>query len=220
MMRSVGVLGLLLLAGACGGPSATRPLSAVDAYVAALEAGDFGRAYDLMSEKYKKDHSREEFVKMMKESPSDVRETASRLRSGKRTVLVTARYSYDELRDEVYLVQEDGEWKIQSDPLNFYPQDSPKNTLRSFIRAVELKRYDVLLRFVPNQWRQAMTPEKLKAELEGRKRQEVEDLVRKLRVALDNPIEIQGDEARMEYGDRTTLKFKKEDGVWKIEDFE
>lgn len=214
------VLACLAALAACGGPSAARPISAVDAYVAALEGGDFGRAYDLMSEKYRKEHSKDEFVKMMKESPSDVRETASRLRSGKRQVSVKAHYVYDELRDELHLVQEDGAWRIESDPLDFYPQDSPRNALRSFLRAVDLKRYDVLLRFVPNVWRKDMTADKIKAQLEGEKKQEVEDLVRKLRVALDNPIEQQGDEARMEYGDRSQLKFRKEDGAWKIETFD
>lgn len=210
----------LLGAAACAKPSAARPISAIDAYVTALEGGNYGRAYELMSEKYKKEHTRDEFIKMMKESPSDVRETATRLKTGKREVSVKAAYVYDDLRDEVQLVQEDGAWRIENDPLNFYPQDSPRGALRSFLRAVELRRYDVVLRFVPNEWRKDMTPDKVKTQFEGEKKNEIEDLVRKLSVALDNPIETQGEEARMEYGDKAELKFRKEDGVWKIEDFE
>lgn len=210
----------VLLAGACGAPSAARPISAIDAYVTALQNGDYGRAYDLMSEKYRKDHSRDDFIKMMKESPSDVRETASRLHTGKRDVSVKALYVYDELRDEIHLTQEGGTWRIDDDPLAFYPQDSPREALRSFVRAVELKRYDVVLRFVPNEWRKDMTAQRLQSQFENDKKTEIEELIRKLRVAIDNPIEQNGEEARMEYGDRTTMKFHKEDGVWKIEEFE
>lgn len=219
-MRRRRILLLALLAAACRSPQASRPLSAIDAYIAALEAGEYSRAYDLMSEKYKKEHTREEFVRMLRESPGDVRETASRLRSGRRDVVVRAHYVYDDLRDELHLVEEGGSWRIDSNPLEFYPQDTPRNALRSFVRAVELKRYDIILRFVPNTYRQEMSEDKLREEFEGAKREEVANLVRTLRGAIDNPIEQQGDEARMPYGDRSEVRFRREEGVWKIEDFD
>lgn len=218
-MRRVLLLVVLAVAG-CRTPSAAKPMSAIDAYVAALESGDYSRAYDLMSEKYKKEHTREEFVRMLRDSPTDVRETVSRLRSGRRQVSVRAHYVYDDLKDELDLIQEEGDWRIDSDPLDFYPQDSPRDALKSFVRAVELKRYDVVLRFVPNAYRGEMTEEKIRTEFEGEKKTEIADLVRTLRAAIDNPIDQQGDEARMQYGDRSEVKFKREDGIWKIEDFD
>ena len=220
MLRfSACALGLALVV-ACGAPSATRPLGAVDAYVRALEVGDYDRAYDLMSDHYKKEHTRDEFVRMMRESPRDVKETAQRLKSGKRSVDVRATYVYDDLRDEMALVEEDGGWRIDSNPLDYYPQDSPKNALRSFIRAVELKRWDVLVRFVPKAY--AMSAEQIKTEFEGDRAQEIDDLLRKLKAALDteSPIQVEGDEARLQYGDRAEIVFKKEDGSWKIDDFQ
>ena len=39
-----------------------------------------------------------------------------------------------------------------------------------------------------------------------------------LKANLDNHIEQQGDSARMPFGDRYEVKFKREEGVWKIED--
>ena len=203
---------------ACGGPSATRPLGAVDAYVRALEVGDYERAYDLMSDHYKKDHPRDEFVRMMRESPRDVKETADRLRSGKRDVDVRATYVYDDLRDEMVLVEEEGAWRIDSNPLDYYPQDTPKNALRSFVRAVELKRYDVLVRFVPKAY--GMNEEKIRSEFEGDRAQEITDLLTKLRAAGDGPIDVQGDTAVLPYADHAKILFVKEDGLWKIEDFQ
>src|SRR4051794_16209749 len=122
MLRPSLCAAVMALLVACGGPSATRPLGAVDAYVRALEVGDYDRAYELMSDHYKKEHTRDEFVRMMRESPRDVKETAQRLKAGKRAVDVRATYVYDDLRDEMALVEEDGGWHIDTNPLDYYPQ--------------------------------------------------------------------------------------------------
>jgi hypothetical protein len=203
---------------ACGASPARQPLGAIDAYAAALRAGDYGRAYELMSARYRREHSREDFMRMMRESPEEVRLTAARLTASNRRVEVAARFVYDDLRDELPLVLEDGGWKISSDPLEFYPQDTPAHALRSFVRAVELKRYDVVLRFVPNRWRQEMTEAKVREQFEGERREEVAQMMRLLTANLENPIEQEGDRARMPYGERYEVKFVREDGIWKVAD--
>ena len=200
------------------GPAAERPLSAVDGYVSALRAGDYTRAYDYMSAGYRRAHGRDEFVRMMKDSPEEVKQTAERLLADGRKVEVSARFVYDDLRDELPLVLENGAWRLASDPLEFYPQDTPAHTLRSFIRAVELKRYDVLLRFVPTPWRAEMTAEKMKVEFEGERKDGIARMLRLLTANLENPIDIDGDRARMPYGDRYEVKFVREEGAWKIKD--
>jgi hypothetical protein len=210
-------LALLVVVG-CASSPASQPLSAVDAYAAALRGGDFNRAYDLMSARYRREHSREDFVRMMRDSPQEVRHTASRLTSSNRRIDVSATFVYDDLRDELPLVLESGGWRIASDPLEFYPQDTPAHALRSFVRAVELKRYDVVLRFVPNRWRQEMNEGKIREQFEGEKREEVVQMMRLLGANLDNPIEQEGDKARMPYGERYEVKFLREDGVWKVAD--
>jgi hypothetical protein len=209
---------LVLTLAACGGAAGERPGSAVDGYVELLRGGDYGRAYDMMSARYKKEHSREDFIRMMKESPTEVRETAARLGSKNRKVDVSARLVSGDLLDEVLLVQEDGQWRIASDPLSFYPQDTPGHALRSFLRAVDLKRWDVVLRFVPNEYRKHMTDANVKDEFEGKNREENATMRRILKGHLDNHIEQQGDSARMPFGDRYEVRFRREDGVWKIED--
>jgi hypothetical protein len=208
----------LVLSVACGGVSADRPLSAVDGYVAALRGGDFGRAYQFMSARYRREHSRDDFIRMMKDSPQEVRQTADRLTASDRKVDVSAKFVYDDLRDELPLVFEGGSWRIASDPLEFYPQDTPAHALRSFVRAAELKRYDVLLRFVPNQWRAEMTEAKVREQFEGDKKDDVAQMIRLITANLDNAIEQEGDKAHMTYGDRYDVKFIREDGVWKIKD--
>jgi hypothetical protein len=209
---------LVLAASACGGASASQPLAAVDAYAAALRAGDYGRAYELMSASYRREHGRDEFIRMMKESPEEVKLTATRLTASGRRVEVAARFVYDDLRDELPLVLEGGGWRIASDPLEFYPQDTPSQAVRSFVRAVELRRYDIVLRFVPSRWRQEMTEDKVREQFEGDKREEVAQMMRVLGAHLDNPIEQDGDKARMPYGERFEVKLVREDGLWKVAD--
>jgi hypothetical protein len=210
---------LVVVCAACAGGSA-RPLAAVDSYVAALRAGDYGRAYDLMSDRYRKEHSREDFVRLMKESSPEVRQTVARLSSPNRRVEESATFKYDDLRDELQLVEEGGSWKIAGDPLDFYPQDTPQHALRSFLRAVQLKRWDIVLRFVPSDWREAMTEDKVREQFEGEKKEEMSALIQTITANLDNPVDVTGEKARMPYGDRSEVRFKKEEGGWKIADLD
>ena len=207
----------LLLAGACARPSSAQPLSAIDAYATALRAGEYGRAYDLMSAAYRAEHPREDFVRMMKDNPGDARETAARLTAPHRRLEVSARYTYGDLGDELNLVREPDGWRISSDPVEFYPQDTPQNALRSFLRAIDMKRWDVVMRFVPDDLRAEMTEDKIRDAFEGEARPPDTDLMlRVLAANLGKPIAQTGDDATMLYGDRFEAKLKREDGVWKI----
>jgi len=211
-------LALLLCSAACVTPTATAPLEAVDSYASALRSGNYSRAYDYMSASYRRDHTRDAFIRMMRQSPEEVKLTASRLTASGRRVHVTARFVYDELHDELPMVVEGGGWKIASDPLEFYPQDTPGHAVRSFVRAAQLKRYDVVLRFVPNQWKGEMTEAKVREQFEGDRHEEVTQMMKTLAQQIDNPIAEEGDRARMPYGERYEVKLVREDGVWKVSD--
>ena len=203
---------------ACATGSTSQPLAAIDEYADALHGNDYGRAYNLMSERYRREHSREDFIRMMKESPEEARVTASKLKVGRRRVEVEARFRYNDLGDELMLVLERGEWKISNDPVNFYPQDTPQNALRSFIRAHDNKRWEIVMRLIPNRWREEMTVEKVRDHFEGKRKEEVQQMMRLLRANQENTIEQQGDSARMQYGEKYEVRFVKEEGVWKIDD--
>ncbi len=211
-------LALCMLIAACGGGARSRPSSALDAYAAALDAGDYEKAYSLMSTRYRREHSLEEFTRLMKQSPQDVKETAARLRTARGRPELTATMSYGELDDEILLVEEGGEWRIASDPLAFYPQATPEEALRSFLRAVDAERWEVVLRFVPDEYRKHMSAEQVRAEFQGERREQNEEMLERLKNSLRNPIQVEGDQARMPYGDRYEVKFVRENGMWKIED--
>jgi len=214
-MRLLAICAVLLVACSGGkGPSQT-----LDKYGRALKNHDFGEAYDLMSSSFRGKVSREDYVRMMRDNPREVDETAERLRGKHGSMEVSAEFEYG-LGDTMRLVQEGGYWKISTNPLGFYDQTSPKAALRSFIRAYRLERWDVMLRFVPSSYREKMDAAKMKQQFTGPSREQMETLINTLEANVDEPIIERGNDARMSYGDRFTVVFVKEDSAWKLKDLD
>lgn len=216
-MRELAVAVCVLLGSACGqggGPNQT-----LDRYGAALKAHDFAAAYDMMSSSFRGKVSRDDYVRMMRDNGREVNETADRLRGKKGSMEVSAEFEYG-LGDTMRLVQEDGAWRIATNPLGFYDQSTPKAALRSFIRAYRLERWDVMLRFVPASYAKEMDAKKVQAQFSGPSREQMESLINTLEANVDEPIQERGNDARMTYGDRYTVQFLKEDGVWKLKDLD
>jgi hypothetical protein len=210
------VLAVLLAASACSGGSG--PKGTLDGYSRALRRGEFGQAYEMMSSAFRAKIGKDEFVRMMRDSPREVAETADRLSEGGR-LEVSAEIRYG-LGDTMRLVQENGRWKLVSNPLAFYDQTSPRLALRSFLRAYRLGRFDVMLRFVPDRYRERMDVEKMKAQFEGPSKDATETLMTMLEANVEEPIVERAGEARMAYGERFEVKFVFEDGLWKLKDLD
>ena len=196
------------------GPSGT-----LDTYGRSLKNRDFGAAYDLMSSSFRGRVSREDYVRMMRDNVREVDETADRLRGKKGSLEVSAEFAYG-VGDKMLLVQEGGRWRIASNPLGFYDQATPRAALRSFLRAYHLERWDVMLKFVPNTYREKMDATKMKAQFTGPSKEAMENMIQSLEANIDDPIIERGNDAKMTYGDRFEVRFTKEDGVWKLKDLD
>ena len=205
--------------GAAGCAHSGGPDSTLDRYGVALKNHDFAAAYDLMSSSFRVKITRDDYVRTMRDNGREVNETADRLRGKKGSMEVSAEFEYG-LGDTMRMVQEDGQWKIATYPLGFYDQSTPKAALRSFIRAYRLERWDVMLRFVPNSYREKMNATKMQAQFTGPSREQMENLINTLEANVDEPITERGNDARMSYGDRYTVQFLKEDGAWKLKDLD
>jgi hypothetical protein len=215
------VLALLVVASVapgCGGKP-PGPEGTLETYRAALASKDYAAAYDLMSSDFRDRHSRDEFVRMMKENPREVADTAEQLGRNRESVVIHAELRYG-LGERMRLVREGGGWRLQTNPIEFYSQDTPRDALRSFVRAHRLKRWDVLLRFVPNQYRERMSEDTLRRQFEGEQAEEMAERMKALEANIDAPITDKGDEARMPYGDRHEVRFVREDGLWKLQDLD
>ena len=189
----------------------------MQAYLNALHAGRLDDAYALLSTDYQRAHDRTSFERAL--SPSDRTAQAARLRNAKVTLAAEIDVGDGET---IPLVREHGDWVFARDPLDFYPQRTPQETLRSFIRAVEHKRYEVVLRFVPERYRATITADKLRERWEGEKRPELTQQLEAIRSHLAGPFDpgTTDDEARLTLGERKQARLVREDGVWKVEALE
>ncbi|MBT8495397.1 MAG: nuclear transport factor 2 family protein [Deltaproteobacteria bacterium] len=219
-MPKVLVIALAMVAAMSGCRSGrSDAVKTLDAYSQALERKDYDAAYGMMSEEYRAQHSRDQFVDLLEQNSGEVKETAKRLRGQSAEVEVFAEFNYG-LGDSMRLVREDGVWKIASNPSQFYSQASPREALRSFVRAYQAKRWDVMLRYVPKRYRERMTKDTVRKQFDGERREEIAAMMKQIAAHLDEPITVNGAEARMPYAERYEVVFRREDDGWKISDLD
>jgi hypothetical protein len=142
---------LALLAAACSSNAIVQqgPSDTLRAYALALEDGRVEEAYRLLSDDAKRNMSLEAFRRAVKENPAEVHEIARAIARPASDPLVTATVVMPD-GDELLLVYENGQWHVDAAAIDLYGQSTPRQALSGFLRAFERKRYDVLLRYVPD----------------------------------------------------------------------
>jgi hypothetical protein len=216
---SLGCLFFVLLS-ACGTPPPPRgPKETLDSYAQALREGKVRDAYALLSDEAKKNIPFEAFERMVKENPEEVRDIATALSRPSGPPLVTATVTAPN-GESLLLIYEGGRWRVDGSAIDLYSQASPEAAVRAFIRAFQNKRYDVLLRFVPDGKKEGLDAKKLKKAWEGEQKDEMERLTQALAAALPSArFERIGERATMSYGAGGSVELVREQGVWKIEEF-
>ena len=208
---------LLASAGAACAHAQRGPAEVLSDFGAAVDRKDYAAAYGLMAADYRRRTPFDDFRRQLDGGGPEVQTIAHRLKDeGARTPL-----QIDvevDLGQKVALILEGGQWRVAAHPFDLYAQQTPRAALRSFVRAVELGRYDALLRLIPNRYRVAVTVEKLRDYWEGEHKSENRKLLKELRANIGAPIVETGDEARMPFGENSEARFLREDGRWKVED--
>jgi hypothetical protein len=97
---------------------------------------------------------------------------------------------------------------------------TPREALRSFVRAIDAQRYDVVLKFVPRKYRDHLTVEKVRDQFEGAQREQNQQIVDRIRAHLDAQIDERDDIATLAYDGRFQVKLVREDGVWCVQDLD
>ncbi len=216
---ALGLICALAFSG-CGPRRGITPDATVDQYAQAIEAQRWEDAYRLLSEAGRARISLAEFKRLMLQNQREVSELLSRAQQTDTPPHVTAKIR-TQSGVELSLIYQDGSWRIDESAVDFYSQKDPRLALGSFVRAYDHKRYDVLLRFVPQRERAGMTVETLKDAWEGALRVEVEQIVEGIRVSYQTAkLEILGEHATMSYGSGATVEMILENGSWKIENFQ
>jgi hypothetical protein len=195
---------------------AAAPGGAIEAYAAAIERKDYAGAYGLMSSSYRQQVSLPDFRRTMERDATELAADARSLRDSadRWTGRVTVAMPGDE---RVSLSREGGGWRLEAPPIDPYGQASPRAALRSFVRAVESRRYDVLVRLAPARFRSTLTADKLRAFWEGPAGAPERAFLRELRLNLYARIAEEGEEAFMTYGTGRQVRFVREEGLWRIE---
>jgi hypothetical protein len=151
------VFPLLFSLAACNGSAIVSqgPSDALRAYAAALQDGRVDEAYRLLSDEAKRNMSLEAFRRAVKESPQDASEIAQALSRPSSDPVVNATVVLPS-GDELLLIYESGRWRIDASAVELYGQATPRQAITGFLRAFERKRYDVILRYVPDAEREGV----------------------------------------------------------------
>jgi hypothetical protein len=159
-LRGALVLALLsALAGPACSSSAVQqgPSDALRAYAQALEQGRVDDAYRLLSDEAKRSMSLEAFRRAVRENPQDVIEIARAIARPTGDPVVTATVTVPS-GEELVLVYEGNRWRIDGAAVDLYGQATPRQALLGFLRAFDRKRYDVVLRYVPDAEKEGLGP--------------------------------------------------------------
>jgi hypothetical protein len=198
------------------GHGAASPTEAAAAFGAALERGDTAAAYAFTSAETRRRLPYEAFAALVAADPAEARAFGRRLAA--EAVRTPARAEVPiGAAETLPLVLEAGGWRVAGTAFEPWAQGTPRAALRTFIRALEERRYEIALRLVPNRYRGELTADKLRQYWEEERKDDHFALLARLRAAADAPIVESGEEAHMPYGPDQEVRFIREDGRWKIE---
>ena len=159
----------VLTASACRSATLQQgPSDTLRAYARALDEGRADDAYKLLSSEAKHGISIDAFRRMVKENTAEMKDIAHALARPASDPLVTATVVSPK-GEKLQLVYEDGRWKLDGS-INLYGQSTPQQSVEAFLRAFERKRYDVMIRFVPDGHMEGLDADKLRAAWEGAKK--------------------------------------------------
>ena len=208
-----------VLVGCASGSSASSPESVLSAYARAVQRGQLADAYALLSDDAKKTIPFEQFKRMIQENPEQAQELTRALdRPSSGPARITARVTGAD-GEPLLLVYENGGWRVDGSAIDLYSQAAPESAALSFVRAVENKRYDLLLNFVPDSQRAGLTDATLRAAWEGEQKQDMARLIEALKAALPTArFEVVGERATLAYGAGGTIELVREHAAWKVEE--
>ena len=194
---------------ACATSTADGPKQMVERYIAAINRDDPQAAYALLGEQVQRQITAAEFAARWKQVKPELRRQASQLgSSAERPMEIGATVTYRG-GTRARLRFADGQWRIDGGISVSFQTATPLEALRTFIRAVERRSYDAVLKLLSRSVRQSIE-------------RDINDRLAKLKrwLGRDGEVEITGDRARVRYDARYKIELVNEDGQWKILDFD
>ena len=216
-MRQV-ALGLIFALGlpACAHRS-EEPAATMASFGAALARGDLRAAYQLTSVAFQRRMPYDAFAAGLVAAGGEPAALGRRLVAEAAAVAPRVAVTL-ELGEEVPLVLEGGRWRIDGPVYESWGQATPRAAVRTFVRALDAHRYDIVLRLIPERYRGGLSAEQLRLFWEGDHKDEHQALLARVRAAARGPLTETGDEARLSVSPDRVVKLVREAGLWKIED--
>jgi len=214
----LGIVAVAALVSCCASLAQPQPSTAdkvVRSFARALSEGENRAAYELMSPDYRARVSFEAWQKNLADNPQEVSEASRRLARIRNETDVRALEQSP--RDPLVLTQQQGRWYIAKEPIELYDQATPRAALRSFVAAFTRKRYDVILRLMPEADKEGVTSETLTQHFGHAARDEIARMLSQLAPNIDAPIEQHAAHATMPYGQHRRVTFLLEQGRWRIQ---
>ncbi len=214
--RQVSVAAVALLAFACA-HAPRGPGEALAAFGAALARGDLRGAYALTSADLQRRLPFEAFAAGFRGPAADPTALGQRIAAEATRVPPRVEVTL-KTGEPVPLVFEGGQWRVDGPVYEAWGQETPRAAIRTFVRAIDARRYDVLLRLVPDRERGALTAERLRSFWETVDVAAHRRLLVELRAALAAPLVEAGDEAHLPLASGGEVRLAREADGWKIEE--
>jgi hypothetical protein len=182
------------------------PAGTVARYAAAIAHNDPHAAYALLSSTLREQRSEAEFTLQWKAAARELATQEQRLRAQGGSLPRHANVRLADGRAVPMSHDADG-WKVSAVRPLEAEAATPEEALRRFVEALEARDFDAVLRLLADP---------LRATVEQALNDRLEHLRRAARGGL---IETSGDRARIRYDSRYHLDLVKENGQWRIADF-
>lgn len=122
--------------------------------------------------------------------------------------------------DVVEAVWTDKGWRFASDPTVYFGQSTPREALRSLVRASREQRWDVMLDLAPRRYRMGLSEEDLAlAWTDGAQAKSLQDARDRLAERLSGTIRADAHQAILDLGDGEFARLEREKDRWVVVDF-
>lgn len=202
---------LFLLLGVMGCRQAAdpyHPKTALVQYVRHIEANDSKAAYEMLSKKLRRRLSYKAFARKWKKNYAELRIQAADIKkhlNKHKRYKVLAKMKLGKRRS-VAFTHENKHWRIVAGVGGGVDAPTPREAVRALVKALEAKNFSAFLKLLSVERRKAFV-------------KEINLRLEKLKANLDRDFEVTGNRARLQYDPRYWIMLVKENGAWRVVEF-
>lgn len=187
-------------------PSLPSPDATLQAYARATERGDADAVYALLTAESQKSLGKPGIDRALRDGKDELAQQGRTLRTGTWSLEAVAHVPYPD-GEQATLVLENGAFRLTSADALPAGARTPVDALAAFRRVLARRSYSGLLRLLSRETRAAMERD-LSAIVEGLERPDTLE------------VRTTGDAARVELDGGHSVRLRRENGIWRIEDFD